>query len=170
MTLHKVIYLPDARLRQKNAPIDVFDDKLKQLVSDMFETMYHTNGVGLAAPQIGINLKLAVVDVVGDKANQYVLVNPEIIASTGETKCLAGCLSIPGASAYDGVKRAQIVTVRAQDETGKTVEIEADGLLSRCFQHEIDHLHGKLFIDHLSPLKRSLAKKKLDKFKRQQAD
>lgn len=169
MTLHKVIYLPDARLRQKNAPIEVFDDKLKQLVSDMFETMYHTNGVGLAAPQIGINLKLAVVDVIGDKTNQYVLVNPEIISSTGETRCLAGCLSIPGASAYDGVKRAKIVTVRAQDETGKPFEITADDLLSRCFQHEIDHLHGKLFIDHLSPLKRSLAKKKLAKFKREQA-
>ncbi|MCH9756622.1 MAG: peptide deformylase [Gammaproteobacteria bacterium] len=169
MALHKVIYLPDARLRQKNARIETFDDDLKQLVADMFETMYHTNGVGLAAPQIGINLQLTVVDVEGDKANQYVLINPEIIASEGETKCLAGCLSIPGASAFDGVKRAKTVTVRAQDETGKTFEIKADGLLSRCFQHEIDHLNGKLFIDHLSPLKRALAKKKLDKYKRQHA-
>lgn len=167
MTLHQIIYLPDPRLRKKNAPIERFDDKLKQLVVDMFETMYHANGVGLAAPQIGLNIKLAVVDVIGDKTNQYVLANPQIIATEGETKCPAGCLSVPGANAYEGIKRAEKVTVRAQDVTGKTFEITADGLLSRCFQHEIDHLNGKLFVDHLSPLKRSLALKKLEKFKRQ---
>ncbi|MCH9689763.1 MAG: peptide deformylase [Gammaproteobacteria bacterium] len=167
MALHQVIYLPDTRLRNKNARIDTFDSQLTTLIDDMFDTMYHAKGVGLAAPQIGINLQLTVIDVIGDKTNQYVLINPEIIASEGEIKYQEGCLSVPGA--YDTVIRADKVTVRAQDPTGKTFEITADGLLGHCFQHEIDHLNGKLFIDHLSPIKRAMAKKKLEKFKRQQA-
>lgn len=167
MAIHKVIYLPDARLRRENAPIEVFDEKLDELVNDMFETMYHAKGIGLAAPQIGINLQLTVIDVVGDKKNQYVLANPEIINSVGEIKRQEGCLSVPGA--YDTVVRAETVTVRAQDRTGQPIEITSDGLLGHCFQHEIDHLNGKLFVDYLSPIKRAMAKKKLDKFKRQQA-
>ena len=167
MAIHKIIYLPDARLRKKNEPIDVFDEKLEHLIEDMFETMYHAKGVGLAAPQIGINLQLTVIDVVGDKVNQYVLANPKIIASVGSLKCQEGCLSVPGA--YDTVVRADTVTVQAQDQTGKPFEMTSDGLLGHCFQHEIDHLNGKLFVDYLSPIKRTMAKKKLDKFKRQQA-
>ncbi len=167
MALHSIIYLPDARLRHPNARIEAFDSKLDTLIEDMFETMYHAKGVGLAAPQIGINLQLTVIDVIGDKTQQYVLINPEIIQTEGEIKCDEGCLSVPGA--YDSVMRAKTVTVRAQDRNGKPIEITADGLLGHCFQHEIDHLNGKLFVDYLSPIKRAMAKKKLDKFKRQQA-
>jgi peptide deformylase len=167
MALHQIIYLPDARLRQKNARIETFDDKLQTLIDDMFETMYHAKGIGLAAPQIGINLQLTVVDVIGDKTQQYVLVNPEIFHAEGKMQCQEGCLSVPGA--YDSVMRSEVVSVRAQDQTGKTFERTADGLLGHAFQHEIDHLNGKLFVDLLSPIKRAMAKKKLDKFKRQQA-
>jgi len=166
MTIRKIIYLPDARLRQKNAPVTAFDEKLEVLINDMFETMYHAKGVGLAAPQIAINLMLTVIDVIGDKTQQLVLANPEIIASHGTVKSQEGCLSVPGA--YDTVMRSETVTVRAQDRFGKTFEMTGNGLLSHCFQHEIDHLNGKLFVDRLSLIKRAMAKKKLDKFKRQQ--
>jgi len=158
MAIHKIIYLPDARLRQKNAPIEVFDKKLEQLINDMFETMYDAHGIGLAAPQIGVNLMLTVIDVIGDKKQQLVLANPEIIASEGSIKSQEGCLSVPGA--FDTVMRSETVTVRAQDRSGKVFEMTGNGLLSHCFQHEIDHLNGRLFIDHLSPLKRAMAKKK----------
>ncbi|MDX2346261.1 MAG: peptide deformylase [Legionella sp.] len=168
MALHQIIYLPDSRLRNKNSRIETFDAKLEALIEDMFETMYHAKGIGLAAPQIGINLQLTVIDVIGDKSNQYVLINPEIIHTDGEIKRDEGCLSVPGA--YDSVIRAETVTVRAQDRTGKPIEITSDGLLGHAFQHEIDHLNGKLFVDYLSPIKRAMAKKKLDKFKRQQTD
>ncbi len=167
MAIHKIIYLPDARLRRKNALIETFDDKLEQLIEDMFETMYHAKGIGLAAPQIGINLQLTVIDVVGDKKNQYVLANPKIIAKEGSMKCQEGCLSVPGA--YDSVIRAETVTVEAQDRTGKPIAMTEGGLLGHALQHEIDHLNGKLFVDYLSPIKRSMAQKKLDKFKRQQS-
>ena len=166
MAIHKIIYLPDSRLRQVNLPITTFDDALQTLIEDMFDTMYDANGVGLAAPQIGINLQLSVVDTIGDKKNQLVLVNPEIIHSEGEVEYQEGCLSVP--SAYDTVLRAEKVTVRALDRFGKPFEITADGLLGECFQHEIDHLNGKLFVDLLSPFKRAMARKKVDKFKRLQ--
>ena len=133
----------------------------------MFETMYHAKGVGLAAPQIGINLRLSVVDATPDKSQQLVLVNPEIITSEGKTAYQEGCLSVPGV--YDTVTRATTVTIRAQDRHGKTFEMTADGLLGECFQHEIDHLNGKLFVDLLSPIKRNMARKRLEKFKRQQS-
>ena len=150
-----------------NAPIDVFDDKLQTLINDMFDTMYNAKGVGLAAPQIGINLQLSVVDAEGDKTTQLVLINPEIISSEGEMEYMEGCLSVPGA--YDTVTRAHRVTIRALDRFGKSFEMSADGLLGECFQHEIDHLHGKLFVDRLSPLKQAIVRKKLLKFKRQKA-
>ncbi len=167
MAIRKIIYLPDPRLRQVNAPVDVFDDKLQSLIDDMFETMYHAKGVGLAAPQIGINVRLSVVDASDDKAEQLVLVNPEIIASEGEMEYMEGCLSVPGA--YDTVIRANNVTIRALDRFGKVFEMSADGLLGECFQHEIDHLNGKLFVDRLSPLKQAMVRKKLMKFKRHKA-
>lgn len=166
MTIRKIIYLPDARLRQMSTPVQTFDDKLQTLIDDMFETMYDANGVGLAAPQIGINIRLAVIDVIGDKSQQIVIINPEIIANEGESEYHEGCLSVPGA--YDKVCRATKVTVRALNRFGEVFEMPADGLLAECIQHEIDHLNGKLFIDLLSPLKRTLARKKLDKFKRHQ--
>lgn len=167
MAIHTIIYLPDPRLRKNSAKIEQFDDKLQTLIDDMFDTMYDARGVGLAAPQIGINLRLSVIDVIGDKSQQIVIINPEIIESHGETSYHEGCLSVPGA--YDTVVRAERVTVRALDRFGKSFELTADGLLGECLQHEIDHLNGKLFVDLLSPLKRSMARKKLEKFKRGQA-
>lgn len=165
MAIRKIIYLPDPRLRLVTKPVETFDDALQTLIEDMFDTMYDANGVGLAAPQIAVNLRLSVIDVIGDKTQQLVLANPEIIASHGETEYQEGCLSVPGA--YDTVVRAEKVTVKAQDRFGKPFEITADGLLGECFQHEIDHLNGKLFVDLLSPIKRAMARKKMDKFKRQ---
>lgn len=165
MAIRKIIYLPDPRLRLVTKPVEIFDDSLQTLIEDMFDTMYDANGVGLAAPQIAVNLCLSVIDVIGDKKQQLVLANPEIIASHGETEYQEGCLSVPGA--YDTVVRAEKVTVKAQDRFGKPFEITADGLLGECFQHEIDHLNGKLFVDLLSPIKRAMARKKMDKFKRQ---
>lgn len=167
MTLRKIIYLPDPRLRQVSVDVENIDDDLQILIDDMFETMYDAKGVGLAAPQIGINIRLSVVDVIGDKTEQLVLINPKIIASEGEMEYQEGCLSVPGA--YDTVKRAKKVTISALDRHGKPFEMTGEGLLGECFQHEIDHLNGKLFVDLLSPLKRTMARKKLDKYKRQQA-
>lgn len=166
MAIRKILYLPDARLRAVAKPVVTFDDNLQTLIDDMFDTMYDARGVGLAAPQIGVSLRLSVIDVVGDKSNQIVIINPEIIESSGEKQYDEGCLSVPGA--YDKVIRAQKVTVRALDREGKPFEISGEDLLAECLQHEIDHLNGKLFVDLLSPLKRALARKKLDKFKRRE--
>ncbi|PJD94058.1 MAG: peptide deformylase [Legionella sp.] len=166
MTLRKILVLPDARLRQVSVNVTVFDDALQTLIDDMFETMYDAKGVGLAAAQIGINLRLSVVDVTSDKSQQLVLINPEIIQSIGEVDYQEGCLSVPGA--YDTVKRADTVTVRALDRHQESFEITASGLLGQCFQHEIGHMDGKLYIDLLSPLKRTRARRKLDKFLRDQ--
>lgn len=164
MAIHKIIFLPDDRLRQIAKPVEHFDEALQTLIDDMFETMYEARGVGLAAPQIGIGLRLSVIDISKDKSEQLVLVNPEIIASEGEEVYEEGCLSVPGT--YDKVVRAEKVTVRALDRHGKSYELSAEGLLAECFQHEIDHLNGKLYVDLLSPLKRSIAKRKLEKYKR----
>lgn len=167
MTIRKLIYLPDPRLRRVTENVEHFDNDLHALIDDMFETMYAANGVGLAAPQIGINLNLAVIDVNQEKKQQIVLANPKILASHGEVAYQEGCLSVPGA--YDTVLRAEEVTVQAQDRLGKTFTITAKGLLCECLQHEIDHLNGKLFVDLLSPLKRALARKKMDKYQRSKA-
>ncbi len=165
MTIRNIIYLPDPRLRQVSKPVEQFDDALQRLIDDMFETMYHARGVGLAAPKIGLNIRLSVVDVSAEKSSQLVLVNPEIIEAHGQLQYEEGCLSVPGA--YDTVTRAESVRIRAQDRHGEFYEMTADGLLGECFQHEIDHLNGKLFVDLLSPLKRAMARRKLEKFKRQ---
>lgn len=167
MTLRKILYLPNPKLRQMSVEVTTFDDALQTLIDDMFETMYDAKGVGLAAPQIGINVRLSVVDTSKNKTEQLVLINPEIIESIGEMEYQEGCLSVPGA--YDTVKRAERVTVRALDRHGRSFEMTADGLLGECFQHEIDHLNGKLFVDLLSPLKRTVARRKLDKYLREQA-
>lgn len=166
MAIHKIIYLPDPRLRKVSSKIEVFDDKLQTLIDDMFETMYHAKGVGLAAPQIGINIRLSVIDVNGDKKQQLVLINPEITSREGEEEYQEGCLSVPGT--FDKVKRAKTVTMKALDRNAKPYEMTATGLLGECFQHEIDHLNGKLYIDLLSPLKRNIVRKKLEKFIRHQ--
>lgn len=167
MAIHKILYLPDPRLREIAQQVVTFDNQLNTLIEDMFDTMYDARGVGLAAPQIGVSLRLSVIDVVGDKKNQIVIINPELVTAEGEKEFDEGCLSVPGA--YDKVTRAEKVKVIALDRQGKPFEIRAEGLLAECLQHEIDHLNGKLFIDMLSPLKKAMARKKLDKFKRQQA-
>lgn len=165
MAIRKILYFPDERLRLVAKPVEDFGDNLQNLIHDMFETMYDAKGVGLAAPQIGVSLRLSVIDVIGDKSQQLVIINPEIIASEGEALYEEGCLSVPGA--YDKVVRAHTVTIKAQDRLGQWFEMTAEGLLGECFQHEIDHLNGKLFIDLLSPLKRTMARRKLEKYKRQ---
>lgn len=166
MAIRKILYLPDARLRQISTEVTVFDDKLQTLIDDMFETMYHARGVGLAAAQIGVSLRVSVIDVTRDKSQQIVIINPVIIESIGELVYQEGCLSVPGV--YDTVTRAHTVTVRALDRQGKTFDITGSELLAECLQHEIDHMNGKLFVDMLSPLKRSMARRKLDKHLRDQ--
>jgi peptide deformylase len=164
--IRKIVYLPDAVLRKVAKPITEFDESLQTLIDDMFDTMYDARGVGLAAPQIGVSLRLSVIDVEGDKKDQLVIINPEIIHEEGKQDYQEGCLSVPGS--YDTVIRAEKVTVKALDRHGNPIEITADGLLGECLQHEIDHLNGKLYIDLLSPLKRAIARRKLEKFKREQ--
>lgn len=167
MAIYPIVHLPDPCLRKMAVPVETFDDALHVLIDDMFETMYHAKGVGLAAPQIGISKQLSVIDVVGEKKDQIVIINPQIIHREGEEEYTEGCLSVPGP--YEKVIRAKQVTVTALDRNGKSFEITADGLLGECLQHEIDHLHGKLFIDLLSPLKKKMARRKMDKHLRMKA-
>jgi peptide deformylase len=167
MTIYSIIHVPDTRLRAPTEAITVFDTNLQQLIEDMFETMYAAKGVGLAAPQIAISKKLAVIDASANKSSTFCLINPEITERRDETPMEEGCLSVPGI--YDKVPRALWLKLSALDRYGKPYEIEAEGLLAHCIQHEIDHLNGKLFLDYLSPLKRQLALKKLEKIKKKQA-
>ncbi len=168
MALLSIVQYPDERLAKVAQPVTVFDDKLKQLAADMAETMYAAPGVGLAATQVGEMIRMVVIDITDDKNDLRVLVNPEIVASSEDTVvCEEGCLSLPGL--YEKVSRPSHVTVKAQDLDGNTVEFECDELLSVCVQHEIDHLNGKVFIDHLSQLKKSRAAAKLVKLRREKA-
>jgi peptide deformylase len=151
--------LGDGILRQATTPVAAMTEELHRLVADMFDTMHHARGIGLAAPQVGRTERLAVVEIDGDR---IVLINPEVIERAGKAKGEEGCLSIP--DIYADVERPSRITVRALDEQMQPFEREADGLMARCIQHEIDHLDGKLFIDYLSVLKRTaaLAKWKLE--------
>lgn len=163
MALLKVVYYSHHPALHKVAePVTEFDDKLATLVQDMYETMYHENGVGLAAPQVAISKRIATIDVTDDRNKPFVIINPEIIEAKGEAMMEAGCLSIPGT--YDKVPRFKYVKVRAQNEKGEFFEIEGEDLLGHCLQHEIDHLNGKLYIDYLSPLKKRMWLKKMEKF------
>ncbi|MGN1209401.1 MAG: peptide deformylase, partial [Duodenibacillus sp.] len=149
MAILPIVQYPDPRLAAKAEPVTVFDDALRQLAADMAETMYDAPGVGLAANQIGRLIRLVVIDISEEKNALRVLVNPEIIARSEDVKeCEEGCLSLPGI--YEKVKRPSLVTVRAQDLEGRQFTLECDELLSVCVQHELDHLDGKVFIDHLS--------------------
>jgi peptide deformylase len=154
--------LGDPILRQATTPVAAMTDELRRLVADMFDTMHHARGIGLAAPQVGRGERLAVVEV---DAERFVLINPEVVEREGRAKGEEGCLSIP--DIYADVERPKTVTVRALDEHMQPYEIEATDLLARCIQHEIDHLDGKLFLDYLSVLKRTaaLAKWKLEQGK-----
>ena len=153
MSVLAIRVLGDPVLREETRLVTEVTDDTRRLIDDMFETMYAANGIGLAAPQVGRTERVCVVDVDGAA---YALVNPEVVRSTGpKAKAEEGCLSIP--DVYGDVERPARVTVEALDRDGKSFEVTAEGLLSRCFQHEIDHLHGKLFLDHLSFLKRRAA-------------
>jgi peptide deformylase len=153
--------LGDPILRRETNPVPTVDDDLRRLIDDMFETMHAAKGIGLAAPQVGRLERITVIDIEGGK-QPIALVNPEIVAQEGTIKGEEGCLSIP--DVFGDVERASRVVVRAIDRDGRPFEVEGHDLLARCLQHEIDHLHGKLFIDHLSVLKRRAA---LDKWARQ---
>ncbi|MFO7766162.1 MAG: peptide deformylase [Pelovirga sp.] len=160
MSVREILHYPDPLLKKKSVPVTAFDEALKQLAQDMVETMYDAPGVGLAAPQVGELLRLIVLDCSGadEPADLLIAANPEIIAAAGESYEEEGCLSVPGFCTP--VKRHQEVTLRYQDATGQTHERHAEGLLAVGIQHEIDHLDGILFVDRLSPLKRSIFKKK----------
>lgn len=152
MNILDIRVLGDPILRQETKPVAEVTDGLRELIADMFATMHRAHGIGLAAPQVGRTERVAVVDVEGGK-QPFVLVNPEIVAASPETdKSEEGCLSIP--DVFGDVVRPERVTVRALDRDGQPFEIDASGLLARCLQHEIDHLHGKLFLDYLSVLKK----------------
>jgi peptide deformylase len=158
VSLLDIRVLGDPILRQETTPVTTVTDELRRLIGDMFETMYAAKGIGLAAPQVGRNERLAVIDV---DDQPLVLINPEIVSAEGTIKAEEGCLSIP--EIYGDVERASRVVVRAVDRQGKGFEVEGRELLARCLQHEIDHLHGKLFLDYLSVLKRRSAMSKWTK-------
>ena len=157
----EVLTFPDERLRTIAKPVEKVDSKIKALVKDMFETMNEEKGIGLAATQVNVHKRVVVIDVSEDQDEPYVFINPEITEKTGSAISEEGCLSVP--NNYAKVDRAEKVKVTALDENGKTFELEAEGLLAICIQHELDHLKGKLFVDYLSPLKRDRIKKKLEK-------
>lgn len=164
MALLPILHYPDERLHTVAAPVTVVDDRIRQLVRDMAETMYAAPGIGLAATQVDVHEQVIVIDVSEAHDGLLVLINPEIIASSGEEESEEGCLSVPGI--FDRVRRAERVTVRALDEHGVSRDIEADGLLAVCIQHEMDHLRGKVFVEYLSRLKQERITAKLRKQRR----
>jgi peptide deformylase len=161
--IYPIVKYGDPVLEKPAAPVEVFDDELRKLLEDMFESMYAAHGVGLAAPQIGISKRIAVIDVTfkEDPNAKLVLVNPQIILTEGKQKGSEGCLSIP--DFREPVTRPQRVTVRAQEGTGKWFEKTGEDMLARAFMHETDHLNGRLYIHHISALKRDLMKRKIRK-------
>jgi len=165
MALLPILHFPDPRLREKAEPVPVVDAKVQRTVDDMFETMYEAPGIGLAATQVNIQQRIIVIDVSEEKNQPLCLINPQLLVRDGIEEMEEGCLSVPGI--YERVERADHVKVRALNREGETFELEAEGLLAVCIQHEMDHLEGKLFVDYLSPLKRQRIRKKLEKSRRQ---
>ena len=161
MALLKILEYPDPRLRKKASTISDFGQSLQTQIDDMFETMYAAPGIGLAATQVDFHQKMFVLDVSENKDNPLVFINPEIVELRGVEEMEEGCLSFPGV--YAKVERADAVTIKALDRQGKVFEMDADGLLAVCIQHELDHLKGELFVDYLSALKRNRIKKRLEK-------
>lgn len=161
-----VLQYPDERLRKVAEPIAAVDDELRQQVDDMFETMYESQGVGLAATQVDYHRRLFVADCSEDQNEPLVFINPEITKAEGHFTNDEGCLSFPGV--YAKVERAERITVSALNRDGESFSLDAEGLLAICIQHEIDHLNGKLFVDYLSPLKQNRIRKKLEKEQRLQ--
>ena len=164
MSLLTILEFPDPRLRTKAQPVSTFDRALKTLAADMLETMYDAPGIGLAASQVDRHIQMLVLDVSEDKNTPMIIINPRILESEGTETCQEGCLSVPGI--FADVERAEQIRLAAQDVEGNPIELEADGLLAVCIQHEMDHLIGKLFVDYLSPLKRDMVRKKLEKQRR----
>jgi peptide deformylase len=164
MAVLNILEYPDPRLRKIAAPVAQVTPEIQKLVSDLADTMYAAPGVGLAATQVDVHKRVIVIDVSEARDHLQVFINPEIITAEGEAECEEGCLSVPGY--YDKVTRAAKVKARAQNERGAAFEIEAEGLLAVCIQHEIEHLIGKVFVDHLSPLKRARLSARLRKKQR----
>ncbi|AQT61012.1 peptide deformylase [Cellvibrio sp. PSBB023] len=162
MALLPILEFPDPRLRTVAKPVTEVDDKIRQLVADMFDTMYDAPGIGLAASQVNVHKRVVVIDVSEDKSQPLVFINPEIEVLDPEvSEYDEGCLSVPGF--YETVVRPNHIRVKALDRDGNPFEIEPQGLLAVCIQHELDHLNGKLFVDHISPLKRTRIRAKMDK-------
>jgi peptide deformylase len=162
MAILQILEFPDPRLRKIAAPVTVFDDKLELLISDLLTTMYEAEGIGLAATQVNVHQRLLVIDVSEDKDSPQVFINPSFEVIEDELlEYDEGCLSVPGF--YETVSRPKKVEVTAQDKSGEKFKLEAEGLLSTCIQHEIDHLDGKLFVDYISTLKRNRIRSKLEK-------
>lgn len=167
MSVLTILEYPDPRLRIRAAPVTVFDAELKQFVADMFKTMYEANGVGLAATQVNVHQRVLVTDMSDERNRPLALINAEIVGKEGTQVYQEGCLSFPGV--YADVTRALKVTVKAQDVDGTPFTVEAEGPLAVCIQHELDHLAGKVFVDYLSPLKRNLLLKRMEKQRKQAA-
>tara|TARA_B100001175_G_scaffold157154_1_gene133112 strand:- start:75 stop:623 length:549 start_codon:yes stop_codon:yes gene_type:complete len=164
----EVLHFPDKRLRKIAVPVKKVDNKIKNIIEQMFFTMYKEKGIGLAATQVNIHKRIIVIDVSENKDKKIFLINPEIISLSDDIDTMEeGCLSVPGF--YETVSRPKTVKVSSLDYDGKKIEFEANGLLSTCIQHEIDHLNGKLFVDHISSLKRSRIEKKITKLKKEGA-
>jgi peptide deformylase len=161
MTILNILKYPDQRLYTIANEVKVVNSKIKKLISDMAETMYGAPGIGLAATQVDVHQKIIVIDISEDKNNLLVLINPRLLEKRGEETNQEGCLSVP--EVFEKVKRAEWIKVSALDENGKKFELEAEGLLAVCIQHEVDHLLGKVFVDYLSNLKKTRIKKKLIK-------
>ncbi|MDH3266658.1 MAG: peptide deformylase [Gammaproteobacteria bacterium] len=159
-----ILEFPDPRLRTRAIAIESVDDEVRQLIDDLFETMYAAPGIGLAATQVDVHRRLLVTDVSADKSAPYALINPVLLQKDGVTVSEEGCLSVPGY--YDEVERAEHIRVRFLDRNGEQVEMDAEGLLAVCIQHEMDHLEGKLFVDYLSEAKRQRIRKRLVKDRR----
>jgi peptide deformylase len=167
MTKLAILEYPDPRLRTKAEPIRTVDDAVRKLVDDMLETMYAARGVGLSATQVDVHRRLLVLDVSDTRDQPLVFINPEIVSAEGRTPGEEGCLSVPGI--YDKVERAERIRVRALDRNGESFEMDAEGMLAICIQHEMDHLEGKLFVDYLSELKRQLIRRRLQKERKQRS-
>ena len=164
MAVLQVLHIPDERLRKVAEPVIDVNDDIRRIVDDMFETMYFEEGIGLAATQVDIHKRIIVIDVSEDREGRLVLINPELVEKSGETGIEEGCLSIPEQRAL--VPRAERIKIRALNREGQSFELDADGLLAICIQHEMDHLVGKLFIDYLSPLKQQRIRQKVEKLDR----
>lgn len=161
MALLNILHFPDPRLRNKARPVTHVDDTVRTLVDDMFETMYDAPGIGLAATQVNVARRVIVIDISLEKNTPLCFINPEIVSRSGSEEMEEGCLSVPGV--FESVQRAERITVRALGRDGKPFELDTDGLLAVCIQHEIDHLEGKLFVDYLSELKRNRVRKRMEK-------